>query len=141
MTLPKLADHVRRVRNAPSESEEQRRFVAWCGLPVTLAVYPDLAWIYAVPNGGHRHKATAGRMKAEGVRAGYPDLGLDVARGSYHGWRCELKRARKSLSRVQPRQIAWHDRLRGQGYRVDVCYGFEEAKAALLAYLNLRSEG
>ena len=139
MALPKLADHVRKrphyAARPPSESEEQRRLISWCR--AHEAAYPDLAWIYAVPNGGHRHKAVAGRMKAEGVKAGYPDLALDVARGHFHGLRIELKREKRSLSRVQPRQSAWHDRLESQGYAVYVCYGADAAKQALLAYLAL----
>ena len=33
-----------------------------------------LKWIFAVPNGGHRAKSVAGKMKAEGAKAGVPDL-------------------------------------------------------------------
>lgn len=29
--------------------------------------YPELRWIFAIPNGGHRHIAVAAKMKAEGV--------------------------------------------------------------------------
>ena len=119
----------------PTESEEQQTLIRFCQLHVTR--YPDLAWIYAVPNGGHRSKRTAGRMKAEGVRAGYPDLALDVARGGFHGLRIELKRRRKSASRVQSRQTEWHERLKSQGYAVHVCHGWEAARDVLLAYLAL----
>jgi hypothetical protein len=136
MTLPKLRTSYS--ARCPSESDEQIRLMAWCRLHE--ARYPDLAWLVAVPNGGHRSKRTAGRMKAEGVKAGYPDLALDVARGGYHGLRIELKRAKRSLSRVQPRQTAWHTRLSEQGYAVYVCYGWEAARDALLAYLNLKPE-
>jgi len=32
--------------------------------------------LFAIPNGGHRHPAVASKLKAEGVRAGIPDLCL-----------------------------------------------------------------
>ena len=35
--------------------------------------YPELRYILAIPNGGHRHPAVAAKLKVEGVRgAGYP---------------------------------------------------------------------
>ncbi len=118
----------------PTESDEQILLMAWSQLQATR--YPDLAWLYAIPNGGHRHKATAGRMKAEGVRAGYPDIGLDVARGGYHGLRVELKRRGAPPSAVKAHQRAWHDRLRSEGYAVHVALGWEAARSAILTYLE-----
>ena len=128
---------IRRHARQPSasESDEQQSLLRWATLFTPR--YPDLQWLAAIPNGGHRHKATAGRMKAEGVKAGYPDLLLDVARGGYFGLRIELKRQRKSDSRTSPRQVQWHDRLRGQGYRVEVCLGWEAARDVIVAYLAL----
>jgi len=122
-------------QHSASESDEQKALMRWATLFTPR--YPDLAWLAAIPNGGHRHKATAGRMKAEGVKAGYPDLLLDVARGGYFGLRIELKRRRKADSRTSPRQSQWHDRLRAEGYRVEVCLGWEVARDVILAYLAL----
>ena len=39
---------------------------------------------WAVPNGGSRSKREAGRLKAEGVKAGVPDLTI-VYDGMYYG--------------------------------------------------------
>src|SRR5262245_64718583 len=47
---------------------------------------------FAIPNGGARDVITAGRLKAEGVRAGVPDVCLPVARAGYHGLFLEVKR-------------------------------------------------
>jgi rhodanese-related sulfurtransferase len=117
---------------APSEHLEQVTLIAWAQASVIR--FPELAELVAVPNGGHRHKATAAKLKAEGVRAGYPDLILDVARGGYFGWRGELKR--KDGGRVTPEQKAWHDTLRARGYRVDVEHGYENMRDALIRYLS-----
>ena len=38
--------------------------------------------MFRIPNGGSRHPAEAARLKAQGVKAGVPDLCIPVARGS-----------------------------------------------------------
>ena len=118
--------------NCPMEHEEQAALIRWAKLNEKR--YPDLAWLYAIPNGGHRHPAVAGKLKAEGVRRGYPDLGLDVARHPYHGLRIELKR--RHGGRLSDEQRDWGDRLLDQGYAWFLCEGWEEAKDVLVRYLG-----
>jgi len=97
--------------------------------------------IYAIPNfAGFMGSAVSrivqgGRAKAEGRRKGFPDIGVDVAVEQYYGLRIEMKRVNRSLSRVSPEQIEWHQRLRKQGYAVAVCYGAVDAWDTLNAYL------
>ena len=117
----------------PLEHDEQRRLFQWAACQ--RVTYPDLQWLYAIPNGGKRSKATAGKLKAEGVKPGVPDVALDVARGGWFGLRLELKRRKKS--HVSDVQDAWHRRLWAQGYKVEVCYGWEQASVALIRYLAL----
>lgn len=119
-------------RALASEHQEQVSFIDWCAKHTYHC--PDLAWVAAVPNGGKRTIGTARKLKREGVRAGYPDLLLDVARGPYHGWRCELKKVGGRVAKAT--QTPWHERLRAQGYRVDVCVGWEAAARALVVYLG-----
>ena len=59
---------------ALAEHDIQSAFIAWCRFWSQRPGYEDLAWIFAVPNGGQRSKATAGRLKAEGVVAGIADV-------------------------------------------------------------------
>jgi hypothetical protein len=61
--------------------------------------------LFAIPNGGARHKAIAGKLRAEGVRAGVPDICLPVPRGEYHGLFIELKRPKGG--HVSEEQEAW----------------------------------
>ena len=119
---------------APTEHEEQVALFQWAA----ASGIPELELMAAIPNGGYRHPLTAALLKAEGVKAGYPDIVLDVARGGYHGYRLELKRSDRS-NHPTAEQKAWIERLRAQGYRVDVCYGCEEAIAAILEYLGLEA--
>lgn len=120
------------------EDRHQAALFDWCKLAV--AAHPDLAMLMHVPNGGKRNAREAGRLKRQGVRAGYPDLVLDVARGGYHGLRIELKATRAELGRkpeVSPLQRQWLDRLNLQGYRALVCEGWEQARDEILGYLAL----
>lgn len=123
-------------RPTASEHQEQAALIAWAdGLAGRL---PELGMLFAIPNGGARHIATARRLRAEGVRAGVPDLMLAVARGGWHACFVEMKRA--DGGRLSPEQRQWHAALTAAGYDVRVCKGWEAAARAILAYLGRRPE-
>lgn len=114
----------------PTEHVEQAALVRWFDLQ-----YPALRGrLAAVPNGGDRHPAVAGKLKAEGVRKGYPDLQLLMPRGCYHGLIIELKRIKGG--RVEPEQADWIDWLSGQGYMAVVCKGADQACETIKRYLG-----
>lgn len=117
-----------------SEHDEQAALFAWA--EANEAAHPELAMLFAIPNGGARHPATAGRLKAEGVKAGVPDMFLAVRRGRFGGLFVELKR-KPNKPTVQ--QQAWIERLRYYGYAAVVCYGAAEAQQAIMAYLQQES--
>ncbi len=96
--------------------------------------WPELGMLFAVPNGGNRNIITAKKLKAEGVKAGVPDLCLPIPRGGYHGLFIEMKRQKKS--QVSPEQIAWLSALRGQGYRAEMCLGATEAWEVIQEYMR-----
>ena len=116
----------------PTEHEEQVALFQWA--EANEAQYPSLAMLAAIPNGGYRPMTTAAMLKAEGVKAGYPDILLDVARGPYHGLRIELKRADHSNHATQE-QREWLAKLAFEGYRTAVCYGAQEAIKVITDYL------
>jgi hypothetical protein len=120
----------------PSEHEEQAALVSLCR--AYEARYPALGMAYAIPNGGARHKATAARLMAEGVRAGVPDLCIPVPRRGYHGLYIELKRTRGG--RLSEAQFAYAAALRGYGHRVEVCAGWYAAWAVICDYLEIPNE-
>lgn len=119
----------------PTESVEQQHLFQWAALQA--AAHPELDMLYHIPNGGARSKATAGRLKAEGVRAGVPDLCLPVPRGRFHGLYIELKR--QHGGQTSPAQRDWLDRLGAQGYAAAVCHGWEDAARTIMAYLRLEA--
>ena len=95
--------------------------------------YPELEYLFAIPNGGARHVVTGLKLKNEGVKRGVPDLFLPVARGKYHGLFVELKRPGGKLSKQQEE---WAKNLFYLGYGVVVCFSLEEAINAIEDYLK-----
>ncbi|MGL5474235.1 MAG: VRR-NUC domain-containing protein [Citrobacter braakii] len=114
-----------------SEHEEQAQLIRHC--KEHEAQYPELALIHAVPNGGARHPAVAAKLKAEGVKAGVPDLFLPVSRGNSLGLYIELK---ASGGKVSEEQWIMLGALARQGYTCIVAYGWEKAWAEIESYLK-----
>lgn len=121
---------------APSEHDEQVMLIQTC--ETLYARLPELRLLFAIPNGGQRSKAVAGKLKAEGVRAGVPDLFLPVARRGHHGMFIEMKRADGS-NHATPEQAAWLSCLRAQGYHCVVAYGATQAIEEILSYLEMKN--
>ena len=96
------------------------------------ADWPELRWLFAVPNGGWRAKRTAAAMKAEGVKPGVPDYLLPVGRGGYVGLALELKTAK---GRVSPEQCEWLAHLAAQGWQAVVARGWEQAWDVVRDYM------
>lgn len=117
------------------ESELQRQCVAWFDIQFPETRYPSLL-LYAVPNSGQRSRALGGIMKAEGMRAGWPDLNLDAARGGYFGLRLEAKRP-DGQGQLSDKQKAMHPRIRAAGFKVVVFEQFEEFQRHIIEYLRL----
>lgn len=90
--------------------------------------------LHSTPNGGQRSKATAGKLKAEGQKKGYPDMSLDAPRGRYHGLRVELKHGKNSASLEQKE---WLNRLTKEGYYCALCVGHNEAIEVIMSYWHL----
>ena len=77
-------------------------------------------------------------MKAEGMKRGIPDLFLPVARRGYHGLFIEMKRDDKQKPR--PEQVEFMEYAEEQGYRDQVCYGYQDAVDELKWYLGKEHE-
>jgi hypothetical protein len=96
-------------------------------------------YLYAIPNGGKRNAREAVRLKAQGLMAGVPDMHLPIPASNYHSLYIELKRPVKKgrpkpvLSDLQKQVIS---RFIASGNACVVCYGFDEAKAAITKYLT-----
>lgn len=102
--------------------------------------YPGADMIYHVANSNAAGAVIGASLVRQGVRRGYPDINVDVPRRcnghSYAGLRIEMKQPQGVLSDVATEQRQWHARLREQGYRVCVCFGWREAFAVTEEYLG-----
>ena len=109
---------------APSEHAEQADVVRWF-----RAEYPSVR-IFAIPNGGLRSRATAARLKAEGVSAGVPDLFVPA-----HLLWVEMKRA--AGGRISKDQADWREYLVAEcGHSWIVCHGADDAKAQIARFIK-----
>lgn len=75
----------------PLESLEQTWLFQWVATQENR--YPELELLHHIPNGGKRDKKTAEKLKAEGVKAGVPDICLPVARKGYNNRIDKLNKA------------------------------------------------
>ena len=131
---------IKSVRRAPVDFEgtEQVALMRWlqCRFQAAYAV------TWHTPNGGRRDKVTAAKLKAQGVKAGIPDLQLAMARGGYFGLFIEFKATPPHDAEVSKSQKDMLAKLQGQGYLAIVCRGMNEAMAQIGAYLDLpRTQG
>jgi hypothetical protein len=105
----------------PSEHEEQREFVRWF-----RQTYPGVR-MFAIPNGGARSPSVAGRLKAEGVSKGVPDLYIPA-------WRVWVEMKRTKGGSVSPEQKDWISYLASIGDFVIVAKGFDDAQRQTIAF-------
>ncbi len=122
------------------EHAEQVRLMTWADLK-SRSEMPELKLLHAIPNGGQRNLLVAKKMKQEGAKAGVPDLHLPVARGGHHSLYIEMKNPSVKPKRggkggVSDLQRWWHDELRAENNRVEVCYGYDEAIKTITDYLK-----
>jgi hypothetical protein len=90
-----------------------------------FALPPHEAVFCSIPNGGKRAKATAGKLKAEGLQPGAPDL-LILWKGRVIG--LELKTGKGRLS---PQQMVFSMRWTTAGGVYAVARSLEEVAALL----------
>lgn len=131
---PKLFKQ-RTVRAKPVDREGQEQAALMRELELRYPAVFEL--MYHVPNGGHRVKAVASKLKAQGVKAGIPDLVLTMARGGYFGLYIEFKATPPNDAAISASQHERIHKLNEQGYLAVVCRGHFDAMEQIRAYLRL----
>lgn len=130
------------------EHEIQKTGVALC-----RAVFPICRTnLYAIPNGGHRSKAAAARIKAEGGLRGVWDLFLavtDMYTGSLVGQKTDTifttglyievktpKRFRMKNNGLTKEQLEFRNNLSNYDYGFAICSTAQEIFDTVKEYLN-----
>lgn len=96
--------------------------------------YPRCELIYAVPNGGFRHKRTAMKLKREGVKAGVWDVSVDIPADNIHGMKIEFKVGKKLLTEEQHKMQNAYMKI---GYFCTIEFDAEKALKSLDDYLSM----
>lgn len=125
-----------------SESSHQKALFAWAALSV--GKYPALAYMFAVPNGFFATIAQKGKMKAEGLRSGVPDIFLPMPVQTewakmYAGCFIELKLEKYRNHKnggCSEAQIDFINYARNVDYYCKVCYSWIEARDTIVDYLE-----
>ena len=123
-----------RKRSEP-EAQEQREFFH---LVRSLEpIYPELKMVKSDQAGMHTHPAQANKAKAGGMRRGFPDIDVPIARGGYTGMHIEMKSERGQLTEDQK---WWLAQLRDQDRKCVVCRSAQQAWEELSKYLGIEQE-
>lgn len=112
----------------PTEDEVQEAVVEFCDCLHIACVH--------IPNESKRSAAYGAKMKRMGLRKGFPDLFIPMARQGFHGLFIELKVDKSS--RVQPEQKTWIVYLNEHGYKATICCGADEAIEEIKKYMEIR---
>lgn len=113
----------------PSEHKIQVALIDY----LAIAGRRDLHW-FAIPNQSNRHIHNAAKMKAEGVRAGSPDLVFMLPDGRV-AW-LEMKTRKGQLS---PAQKAFRDKAKSLNHLWALARSVDEAIPILTQWGVLRS--
>lgn len=115
-----------------SEFDHQAALFTWARLPTTQARYPGVDLLEGSMNGVRLTKAQAGKAKAAGMLRGAHDIRLPVARGPHIGLSVEMKFGR---NKPTADQLWFAGRLRDEGWQVEFCWDWTEARDIITAYL------
>ena len=96
--------------------------------------FPYLKYIFAIPNGGHRHISVAKKMKAEGVKRGIVDLIIPIITEGKHGMFIEVKTEKGVMSKEQKE---YRDFLITGGYDYALCRSCDELVRETELYLGI----
>lgn len=121
-----------------TEHGHQAALFAYFALAENQIRWPEVKWMFAVPNGGQRSAISGARLKAEGVKPGVPDIIFPLRRYPFSGLVLEMKKKGGKTSIEQDEYIGF---LISQEFKCVVCYSWIEAKDAVIEYCNGKDEG
>jgi hypothetical protein len=107
---------------------------------------PKLRWMFAIANGSHlagdskQRAIQMARLKKQGLKPGVSDIFLPVQsniESVYCGLFIEMKRRKvDGPSKVSLDQAVFVEAMENAGYKAVICYGADEAIAAIQEYLK-----
>lgn len=119
-----------------SEDTEQIQVMEWAA--AASCRYPELKWLYHIPNGGTRDSREAIKLKRMGVKRGVSDIHLPFPHGRYHSLYIEMKYGRNVATQEQ---IQFMRDMVDAGHCVAVCHDAQSAIQLIEQYVNLPAMG
>ncbi len=113
------------------ESQIQCALIQWARW--NIGKFPELALLYAIPNGVRCGGFRAMKLKQEGLLAGMPDLCLPVSRHKKNSLYLETKTLTGTLSKVQKQIIT---KLIAENNEVFIYRSLDEGIQILRNYLE-----
>ncbi len=123
-------DSRKAVKITPTEHQIQAAFFDW----VARQRIPGIELMHATPNGGKRTSSYGGKLKAEGMMRGVPDVSWPVSRGAYVGLAIEFKSDGANPTKEQRERI---DALQKEGWCVVLCWSWEAATKVVQGYAGM----
>lgn len=129
---------------AKPDTEAAHQMALFCWAALNLERYPELKFMHHIPNGGSRgdtersRAIEGGKLKAQGVKPGVPDVFLPVGRHGCKGLYIEMKKPAQQSSKnggLSDAQIEFGIFARAQGYGWMPAYSWQEAAQAIEKYL------
>jgi hypothetical protein len=127
------------IAKAGTEHAHQAALFCWA-YKKAVTSWPQLKWLYAIPNGGERNPATAARLKAEGVKSGVSDVCLPSAQRGYHGLYIEMKKPGsegKAAGKESPAQVEFGKFLADEHYMYRCCHDWMTAAQTIAWYMGV----
>ena len=134
LSLEEYRQRPERRASRPGRAEHDAQAAVFARLRLHEKRHPELALIFAVPNGGKRGPRERAEKKAEGLKAGVSDIAVPIARRGYGGAFIEMKRPGE---KARPEQLAFQEGVRQENYATKICYSVDEAVKFLNWYLRL----
>ena len=119
---------INRQKMKVGETTEQIKLISWAKSIEDFV--PELKLLFHVPNEGLRRNGNL--LKAMGMKKGVPDLFLPVIRNGYVGLAIEMKYGDNVPTKEQR---AYMSLLEEYGWKVNVCYSYEQAREIIRHYL------
>ena len=118
-----------------AEDKHQSRLITWCR--------QNRIFIFAIANQQPMSaccetsviKRILRKLFKLGLEDGMPDLMMPIPSNGFHGLFIEMK---ASTGKLRDRQIVLLCWLKDRGYKTATCHSFEEAKAEIKSYLNMK---
>lgn len=130
------------VAKSGTEHSLQSALFCWTHLLENQEKYPEIhsRLLFAVPNGGSRGDTSksraiqGGKLAAEGVKKGVPDIFFSVARGGWFGFYIEMK---KKDEKPTKEQLDFKKLVEEEGYLWAYYDCWEKTRDALVWYVGL----